>query len=143
MIDRSLLSTRRSTTDVRQPSSVPTTEPTFLTSLSRREAPNIIGRGQNGFVMGRQGLHNVRRLLHVIHFKKSYTGHSSPIIDAEKAFDKVEWPHLFEILQRFGLGKYFLGLENIFYLFQNIPLPPLSDLFSRIKKNVSGIYMEP
>ncbi|KAL0199359.1 hypothetical protein M9458_007899, partial [Cirrhinus mrigala] len=37
MIDKSLLNTRRSATDNMLSISVPTTEPAFLTSLSRRE----------------------------------------------------------------------------------------------------------
>lgn len=33
-------------------------------------------------------------------------------------------------------------LPKLLYLFQNIPLPPCSDLFSKIKKNILKIYME-
>lgn len=50
------------------------------------QVTNIINQDQNGFAMGRQGLHNDTLDTALLSN------------DAEKAFDEVEWPYLFEIL---------------------------------------------
>ena len=78
--------------------------------------PVIISEEQNGFIKGRQLFFNVRTLLNVI-----FSGHSASTpevvisLDAEKAFDRVEWRYLFEVLQQFGLGNRFIYWIRLLY----------------------------
>lgn len=36
-------------------------------------------------------------------------------LDAKKAFEHIEWPYLFELLNRFGFGQSFLTWMNLIY----------------------------
>lgn len=86
--------------------------------LARRlekHLPSIIEPDQNGFIVGRQGFHNIRRVLDIIHSKKETPDMAMIGLDALKAFDMVEHTYLFEVLQRFGIGSYFLNWVKILY----------------------------
>lgn len=77
---------------------------------------SIISPDQTGFVKSRYGSDNIRRLLNIldyVHTTKDPTLIVS--LDAEKAFDRVEWPFLFAILEKINLGHSLINLIKLFY----------------------------
>uniref|UniRef100_A0A672F570 Reverse transcriptase domain-containing protein n=1 Tax=Salarias fasciatus TaxID=181472 RepID=A0A672F570_SALFA len=68
--------------------------------------PSIIHPDQTGFIKGRHSANNTRRLFNIMHHSAT---HNHPTIittlDAEKAFDRVNWSFLINTLNRFGFGE--------------------------------------
>lgn len=77
--------------------------------------PGLIGEDQNGFRQRRQGFHNVRRLLNILHDQRGEQDTAVLALDAEKAFDRVERSYLFELLTRFGFGERFCKWVKLLY----------------------------
>uniref|UniRef100_A0A3P9H232 Reverse transcriptase domain-containing protein n=1 Tax=Oryzias latipes TaxID=8090 RepID=A0A3P9H232_ORYLA len=78
--------------------------------------PSIIADDQTGFIKGRQSFYNVRRLFNILY------GPASPDVpevllslDAEKAFDRVEWDYMLYTLKQFGFSEYFISWIKILY----------------------------
>lgn len=78
--------------------------------------PTLINPDQSGFVKARYASDNIRRLLDVIDYS-ALSGHQSLLIslDAEKAFDRVEFPYLFAVLKKFNFDESFLGWIRSLY----------------------------
>jgi hypothetical protein len=67
---------------------------------------NIIGSPQKGFVLGRQILDAVITTHEVIHsMEKSKKPGMALKLDISKAYDKVNWDFLYEVLQRVGFNR--------------------------------------
>ncbi len=58
----------------------------------------------------------MRRLLHILDFADS---HPSPCavfsLDAEKAFDRLEWNYMWAVLQCFGFGEHLISMIKTLY----------------------------
>ena len=73
-----------------------------------KHLPQLIIDHQQGFIQSRQGYHNIRRVLNILHEKYDAKDTAVLSVDASQASDRIEWGYLFEELPRFGLGKMFL-----------------------------------
>ena len=78
--------------------------------------PSIISEEQTGFISARQLSSNVRRLLNIISSPSSEIKPEIVLsLDAEKAFDRVEWGYLFKVLAKFGFGENFIAWIRLLY----------------------------
>lgn len=78
--------------------------------------PGLIKPDQTGFIRNRFSHSNVRRLLNVIPYAQSSQERILCVaLNAAKAFDRVEFDYLFEVLQRYGLGPEFIKWIRLLY----------------------------
>lgn len=78
--------------------------------------PTLIHPDQTGFVKGRQSSNNTRRLFNIINNStKQKTNTIIVSLDAEKAFDKVNWQFLYTTLEKYGFGKTFIHWIKLLY----------------------------
>lgn len=77
---------------------------------------SIIYPDQTGFIKGRNSSNNTRRLFNIMHHSATHN-HNSIIatLDAEKAFDRVNWPFLIHTLHSFGFGESFINWIRTLY----------------------------
>ncbi len=77
---------------------------------------SLIKEDQTGFIKGRNASDNMRRLLHILDFADS---HPTPCavfsLDAEKAFNRLEWNYMWAVLQCFGFGEHLISMIMTLY----------------------------
>ena len=81
----------------------------------QKAIPTLINPDQTGFISGRQSFFNTRRLFNILFSSSSNTPEIVLSLDAEKAFDRVEWRFLFYTLGKFGLGSNFISWVKLLY----------------------------
>ena len=78
--------------------------------------PSIIHPSQVDFMKNRTSTDNIRLLLHLMWLSQSQHVPIAAIsLDAEKAFDRVEWQFLFSTLSRFGFHPNFMKWIKMLY----------------------------
>lgn len=77
---------------------------------------SVISDDQTGFIKSCHLFTNIRRLLNIIYSPTSLISPEVVIsLDAEKAFDRVEWCYLFFALKQFGFGEKFISWIRLLY----------------------------
>lgn len=78
--------------------------------------PKIISEDQTGFIRDRHSFSNIRRLINIAYTKSPVHLPEAVIsLDAEKAFDRVEFLYLFAALEKFGFGKTLISWIKLLY----------------------------
>lgn len=78
--------------------------------------PDIVNLDQTGFIKERQTRDNIRRTLHVMnHIKKNNVEAVILGLDAEKAFDSVDWSFLYRVLHTFNFHEQFVKTIEALY----------------------------
>ena len=77
----------------------------------------LIYHDQFGFIPGMQGFFNIRKSINVIHhiIKLKDKNHMIISIDAEKAFDKIQYPFMIQTLQKMGIEGTCLNIVKVVY----------------------------
>ena len=77
---------------------------------------HLIHNDQTGFIKGRQGSDNIRKLFHILQIsKKASAARVVLAIDVEKAFDRIEWNFIFKTMSAMNFGESFMRWIHILY----------------------------
>ena len=70
-----------------------------------------------GFIPGMQGFFNICKSINVIHHinKLKNKNHMIISVDAEKAFDKIQYPFMIKTLQKVGIEGNYLNIIKAIY----------------------------
>ena len=85
-----------------------------LANRLKKHICSIIHKDQTGFMPNRHIQSNLRRLFNII-YNKQDTEACLISLDAQRAFDQIEWSYMFSTLEKFGFGGNFLNWVKILY----------------------------
>ena len=86
-----------------------------LATRLQQVMPDLVHPDQTGFITGRHSFFNTRRLFNILYSPTSNSPEIVLSLDAEKAFDRVEWQYLFYILNKFGFSPNFIKWIQLIY----------------------------
>lgn len=88
----------------------------ILSSRLDKVISSLVHHDQVGFIRKRNSSDNIRRFLNIIWAVRDSNSPTAAIsLDAEKAFDRVEWKYLHRVLNTYGFGQGFMKWIRILY----------------------------
>uniref|UniRef100_A0A669DW20 Reverse transcriptase domain-containing protein n=1 Tax=Oreochromis niloticus TaxID=8128 RepID=A0A669DW20_ORENI len=85
-----------------------------LTNRLNKHIGSLIHPDQSGFIPNRFSFSNTRCLLDAM-YSTTLPNFAVISLDAQQAFDQVEWTYLFATLDKFGFGSKFLNMVKLLY----------------------------